>query len=125
MKVYQELAAAADAYQRGVKTDNEEWIKNWERHGKEITKAYLPSGSGFDRGTFFDIDASNGNLLVFETGYHHMNDGGYYTHWTEHIVRVKGSLAFALDMTISGRNDNDIKEYIFETFQIALEEQVK
>jgi len=124
MKVYQELAAAADAYQRGVERDNKEWIRNWEKRGEELTKQYMLSGGGFNT-PVFDIDASNANLLVFETGYHHMNDGGYYTHWTEHIVRVKGSLAFAFDMTISGRNDNDIKEYIFETFQIALEEQVK
>jgi hypothetical protein len=81
-----------------------------------------PSGSGFDAGTQIDEDRSD--TLVFTTAFHHMNEGGYYDGWTEHTVRVKPSLAWGFDLTVSGRDRNDIKDYIADTFACWLNEMV-
>jgi hypothetical protein len=51
-----------------------------------------------------------------------MNDVGYYDGWTEHTVTVTGSLTSGYKMTISGRDRNDIKEYLYETFSAWLDE---
>jgi len=91
-----------------------------ERLGKLMETA--PSGSGFDNGT--TVELGRGGTLVFYTAFHHMNDGGYYDGWTEHTVRVKPSLAWGFDLTISGRNLNDIKDYIAEVFDTWLREPV-
>jgi hypothetical protein len=81
-----------------------------------------PRGSGFDNGTTVEI--GRGGTLVFETAFHHMNDGGYYDGWTEHTVRVKPCLQWGFDLTVSGRNRNNIKDYIAEVFDTWLREPV-
>ena len=43
-----------------------------------------------------------------------------YDGWTNHTLTVRASLQFGIDLTISGRNRNQIKEYLYETFQCAL-----
>ena len=87
-----------------------------ERLGKLMETA--PSGSGFDNGTTVELGRSG--TLLFNTSFHHLNDGGYYDGWTVHVVRAKPSLAWGFDLTISGRNLNDIKDYIAEVFDIWL-----
>ncbi len=81
-----------------------------------ICREFAPSGSGFDNGTRLDLDASNSQRLVFVTSFHHMNDTGYYCGWTDHKVTVRPSFAFDFDLSIGGRNRNDIKEYIADVF---------
>jgi hypothetical protein len=49
-----------------------------------------------------------------------MNDAGYYDGWTYHVVTVRPSLAFEIDLRVSGPNRNDIKSHIAETFHHAL-----
>lgn len=84
----------------------------------------MPSGAGFDNGTTLDLDKSNGDRLVFTTAYHHMNGGGYYNGWTEHTVTVTPSLLNGIVLRVSGRDRNDIKDYIYECFDSALQELV-
>lgn len=75
-----------------------------------------PSGSGFDSGTQFLSNESSDKKLVFETAFHHMNDHGY-TGWSHHRVIVKPNLLFELDIRVTGRNWNDIKDHIYHTFR--------
>jgi hypothetical protein len=56
---------------------------------------------------------------VLETAFHHMTEYGYYDGWTEHTVRVYPEFD-GFRMTISGRNRNDIKDYIYDTFHDCL-----
>ena len=84
---------------------------------------YLPSGSGFDNGTTLNVDKSTSQKLVFETSFHHMSEHGYYTKWTDHTVTVRPSFQ-GLDIRVSGRNHNGIKEYIEDCFDHCLEETV-
>ncbi len=87
-----------------------------------LVKEFMPSGSGIDSGTKIDLDQSTGEKLVFHFGYHHMDEYGGYDGWTEHKLTVTPSLQFKFNLSISGRNRNDIKEYLHETYSCALDE---
>lgn len=103
----------------------EEWFNKHEDKIEALVKQHLPSGSGFDCGTKIDFDESTGEKLVFTTEYHHMHESGMYDGWTEHRVIVTPSLQFGYEMKVTGRNRNDIKDYIHEQFSYALGEEVE
>lgn len=90
-----------------------------------LAREYLPRGSGFDNGSMFDVDASRADCLVINTSFHHMDDNGYYCGWSNHVIRVRAHLAFGFTVSVSGRNVRDIKDYIADTFSVALSETVK
>lgn len=80
---------------------------------------HAPHGSGFDNGTMLDFDKSGGAKLVFTTAFHHMTEHGYYSGWTEHTVTVTPAFD-GFDLKISGRDRNDIKDYIADVFNTFL-----
>lgn len=135
-KLYAELAGLVDARRRcifdldpkdGFKDETilanrREWRDKHEETIEYLVKRFMPSGSGFDSGTKIDLDRSTKDKLVFTTSYHHMSEHGYYDGWTEHSVIVTPSLAFGFIMRITGRNRNDIKDYMYESFYTALNE---
>jgi hypothetical protein len=119
--LYSELASTVDALHT-CKTKPEQYGEWIGRHAENIGKLvseYMPSGSGFDCGTKMDLIESHAEKLVFNTGFHHMNDGGYYDGWTEHTVTVTPSFS-GFNLRVSGRNRNEIKDYIHEMFSHAL-----
>lgn len=120
MKVYEKLASLVDARSRCLDTGNAVWSRKHEDRIIEIVRAHMASGSGFDSGTTLDLDKSTGEKLVFCTAFHHMNDVGMYCRWTEHTVVVKPSLQHSVDVKVTGRDYNDIKDYIGECFQHSL-----
>ncbi len=65
-------------------------------------------------------EMSSGELLEFKTAFHHMDENGCYDGWTEHTVTVTPSLIHEFTVKVSGRDRNEIKSYIAETFQHAL-----
>jgi hypothetical protein len=81
-----------------------------------MVENYLPCGSGFDNGTKFNWDESKDNKLVFDTAFHHMNEGGYYDGWTEHKIIITSDLMNDFNVKITGKNHNQIKEYIHSCF---------
>lgn len=87
-----------------------------------ILQDALPSGSGFDSCTTINVEKSSNHKLVFDTSFHHMDDNGYYDGWTEHKVTVTPRFDGSFDVHVSGRNKNDIKDYIAETFYNVLSE---
>lgn len=54
-----------------------------------------------------------------------MNENGMYDGWTEHKAIIKPSLVFGLDLKITGRDRNGIKEYLHDTFMQALTDEVR
>jgi hypothetical protein len=122
--LYSELAQAISAYHNCIKLDNTEWRDKWEDRVEYLAKNHLPSGSGFDGGTTVDIDSSHGDKLVLSTGYHHMNDGGVYDGWTYHTVTVTPSFIGDFNIRVSGRNRNDVKNYIGDQFYYDLTREV-
>lgn len=119
MKFYAALASALQAKRNSEANSNFKMASEWDDYIAAIVKEHAPSGSGFDSGTTFDEDHSRvgekGEVLVFGTAFHHMNEAGMYDGWTEHTVRMRPMFG-GLDVRVSGRNRNDIKEYIAEQF---------
>jgi len=113
---YSTIAKALKAYQNCAAAGMYLMAEEWKRYIKWAVKEYAPKGSGFDDGTRFDIEASEEDKLIFGTAYHHMNDAGYYVGWTEHTVIVTPSFIYGVDVRVTGRNHNDIKDYIYDTF---------
>ena len=96
-------------------------IKECYSEIEECVKSYFPSGSGFDSGTDFLSDISTPERLCFQADFHHMDENGYYDGWTEHTVIVRPSLSFGFNIRVSGRNRNNIKEYIEYCFNTSLQ----
>ncbi len=122
-RLYSELASLVCARLNCIKSDNTEWLAKHEAKILELVKETAPSGSGIDCGTKIDLDASTGEKLVFNFSYHHMNESGIYDGWTEHKAIVVASLQFGFDLTITGRNRNQIKEYLHETFSFWIDSE--
>lgn len=93
-----------------------EYKRIHEDNLEELVKKYLPRGSGFDAGTKFVWEESNRNKLVFTTSFHHMDENGGYDGWTEHKVIVTPDLLFGCNIKITGKNRNNIKEYMHQCF---------
>lgn len=121
--LYSELSSTLDAFKRcsspSANANQASWAEKHQEAIETLVSERMPSGSGFDSGTKLDIDASHAEKLTFTTSYHHMNDGGYYDGWTDHIVVVTPSFS-GFNLRISGRNRNEIKDYIHEAFSHAL-----
>lgn len=115
---YSELAATIGAFKRC----SGEWKDKHQDRIDDLMDA-MPSGSGFDNGTRLDMDASHDDKLVFTTSYHHMNENGYYDGWTDHTVTVTPAFN-GFHIRVSGRNRNDIKDYIGEVFHAVLSEEI-
>lgn len=119
MKVYQRIAELL------IAIDNCENAGNWEWRDRHRETLYSivrdgPSGSGFDNGTKLGDDSAP-NRLVFDTAFHHMDEHGSYDGWTEHRVIVSPSLAFGFCVRVTGRDRNEIKDYISIVFNEWLE----
>lgn len=125
-KVYRQLASSCDARLRCAKTLNthQEWFDRHTETIENIVRDFLPHGSGIDSGVTFDFDLSTGEKLVLHTSYHHMNENGFYDGWTEHTVTVRSSLIHGISISISGRNRNEIKDYLAEMFSEDLDRSI-
>jgi hypothetical protein len=97
----------------------QEWRDRHESTIEQLVADFLPSGAGWDHGTKINFDRSTPEKLVFYGSYHHMNEG-FYSGWTDHTIIVRPSLVSDYVLAISGRNRNDIKDYLYQTFDYAL-----
>src|SRR5271165_1801319 len=126
MKLYEKIAMTVSARLNCIARGNAEWKLRHQETLCGLVSNHMPRGSGFDAGTEIDLDLSNGERLVFHTSYHHMDENGSYNGWTSHIVRVYPAFS-GIRMTITGKNNNDIniKDYVYECFDCALNEEVE
>lgn len=124
MKLYQMLAQTLAARLHCEKAGNTEWKVSHEIRIQKLCHKFLPSGSGFDNGSKFDFLDSKDNRLVIHTAFHHMDDAGYYDGWTLHQVIVTPSLGFGINLRITGRDRNQIKELICDCFHTCLNQDV-
>jgi hypothetical protein len=120
MNVAQKIASTLAAIQNCRDSGNSEWLARHAETLATIERNELPSGSGIDSGTRVDVERSTPEKLVFLASFHHMNDCGMYDGWTEHRVTVRPSLVYGLDIRVSGRDRNGIKDYLADVFQTAL-----
>ena len=84
----------------------------------------LPSGSGIDCGSKL-LDSSKPDCIRIQADFHHMDEHGYYDGWTEHVVTIRPSLQYGFDLSVSGRNRNQIKDYLAETYHWAISQTVE
>lgn len=124
MKLYQKLARLIGAAKRCEETDNLEWARKHSEKIAALVKSLMPSGSGFDDGTQIIPSECTEDKLVFNTAFHHMDEQGGYDGWTQHTVIVRPSLAFDFRVVVMGRDRNEIKDYISECFNTALDQEV-
>lgn len=117
--VYRELAQAIQARRNCIEVGNTEWEHKHSETIRQVVRDLMPSGSGIDSGTKIDLDDSHAARLVLACGYHHMNENGMYDGWTEHRIIVTPSFN-GITIRITGRDRNQIKDYLYETFQYAL-----
>jgi hypothetical protein len=124
--VYQQLALSFDAYLRCLEGQylNPDAEGNNREVVERICRDYLPGGSGFDVGTTFSLDDSSSECLVLYTSFHHMDEHGGYDGWTDHVIKVKPSLAYGFDLEIEGEDRDGIHDYIADTFHHMLAEVV-
>jgi hypothetical protein len=127
--VYQHLSSllnardncAAMLKRNAQDTNSANWFDRHEATAERLVKSFMPSGSGIDCGTKLLWDESTSEKLVFAFSYHHMNENGMYDGWTEHKAIVTPSLQFGYSLKITGRDRNQIKEYLNETYSLALD----
>lgn len=120
-KIYQEIASRLNAMHSCEKSLNDEWrLKHEEILNKIVDRG--PSGDGIDCGTKLYLTDSNGEKIKLLCAYHHLNKNGYYDGWTSHNIIITPSLAFGYTMRITGRNRNNIKEYLAQVYSSWLDE---
>ena len=125
--LYREFASRLKQLSNCIASGNTEWRNRTEADIEHLAKQFMPSGSGIDCGTTIDIDEClrhDGERLVFNTAFHHMNEHGFYDGWTEHTITVEPSLWCEFKLRITGRDRNEIKEYLDDAFSRALEQLV-
>ena len=122
-KLYQAISRKLYAIANCKQSGNTEWQEKHQYALDTLIKE-LPSGSGFDSGIKL-LDNSTPDRLVFQCDFHHMDECGFYDGWTEHTAIVTPSLAFGFILRITGRNNNNIKEYIADTFHHALNQEIE
>jgi len=123
-KLYRLIAGSLDAL-RNCEQNNNEFGKQLHEDALEQFEQLLPSGSGIDCGTKIDRERSKPERLVLTFSFHHMDQAGGYAGWTEHSLIVTPSLQFGLDLRITGRDRNGIKEYLHETYHHALTDEIE
>lgn len=119
-KLYQAISSTIQARDNCIKTKNKEWE---DKHNAElrIMEKYLPSGSGVDSDTRIDSN-SKPNKLILTFSFHHMDENGMYSRWTDHTAVVTPSLANDIDIRITGPDYNQIKDYLHTEFDYHLNE---
>lgn len=122
-QLYVVLAETIDSYHRCKTHKNEEWLSIHEERLENLATNHLPSGSGIDSGTTIDITRSN-RKIVLDTGFHHMNEAGFYDGWTHHTIIVRPEFG-SFRLSISGRDRNQIKKYLHNVFYHALCKEIE
>jgi hypothetical protein len=122
LTLVQEIARTVGAYKRCAATPGHDWTDKHMDRLNELA-ALLPSGSGIDCGTKIDTDLSGDEKVVLTFSYHHMDQNGYYDGWTEHTAVVTPSF-MGINLRITGRDRNETKDYLYQTYEYVLTQEV-
>ena len=75
-----------------------------------------PSGSGIDCGTKLDAARCTAMKVVLDVAFHHMNEVGMYSGWTEHTVTITPTFG-SIHVSVGGRDRNGIKDYLADVYR--------
>jgi hypothetical protein len=118
MKLYQLIAETVAWEPTKDFEDNRETLLH------HIEKNLLPSGSGIDTGTKISRLRFKQGAVRLSLEFHHMNENGYYDGWTEHTVLVSPDLRYGFTLHVGGKDRNQIKDYLGDTYDACLREEV-
>lgn len=122
---YREMASIIAARKNCLDDANKaDWAERHTQALLTLVENVMPHGSGFDNGVTLDLERSTPERLIFHTSFHHMDESGGYAGWTEHTVTVTPSLMSGIQLHVFGRNRNGIKDYIYESFESALQDSI-
>lgn len=121
--LYKQITNTICAIENCKVPQNQEWLTK-HKQALDAMARHLPSGSGIDCGTKILLEESTSEKIVLLVEFHHMNDCGMYDGWTSHKIKVKPSIQFDFDLTISGKDRNQIKNYLADCYNQALSEIV-
>jgi hypothetical protein len=117
--LYRALAGTADAYHRSLNV----MASMHAERAAYIAREYLPSGSGFDAGTEFDLDSSSATKLTFSTSYRRMGESGLYEPTERFYVIARPCFVRTLTLELMRPDTSEESEnadYIGETFHEVL-----
>lgn len=118
----QTIAAAISGLVQAIanckRSGNAEWLDKHSANLDQLERE-LPSGSGIDSGTQIDRDKTTADRIVLTFGYHFMDDSGSYGGWLDYTAIIQPTFT-GLDVTIKGRNRNDIKDYLNDVYHHVL-----
>lgn len=123
-----EIATTLQAMLNCESRDMKEAYSNHHANLQKICQN-LPHGAGIDSTEpeylhGLDVEKSTFDKLIINCSFHHMNDGGFYDGWTEHKIVVTPTFT-GIDVIVTGRDRNDIKEYLAEAYHTILSQPFK
>ena len=122
--VYMRLAELIQAIENCKKGGNDVWQAKHESRLRWIIKESGPSGSGIDNGTHVYLESCEPEKLVLACSFHHMNENGFYDGWTDHKLIIRPSLLHRYTLDITGRDRNQIKDYLHEVYRHWLDSYI-
>ena len=78
------------------------------------------SAGFYDAGCHINLPRSNENKIVIDFSYHFMDTNGFYAGWEDYTLYITPDLSNDFILRITGKDRNDIKEYLYQTFNYAL-----
>ena len=111
MKLYQKIARVVSQ-------------KNWAKRAKELSllQELLPNGNGIrgQEGLAEILPESTKKRIVIYTTYWHPNDSYETSRWTAHQVIITPSFEREINIRITGKNKDNVKDYLHDIFREAL-----
>ena len=112
MKLYQKIARVASQ-------------KNWAKRTKELSllQELLPNGKGIREreGLAVILLESTKKRIVIDTTYWHKNNSDV---WTSHQVIITPSFEGEINIRITGKNKDNVKDYLYDIFREALMSEI-
>ena len=123
--VYKAIATRLGAIENCIKSGSTNWQDRHERALRIIERENLPHGSGIDNGV--RIEGVKNRISLY-SGFHVMDENGFYDRWIDFRVIVTPDLQFGIDLNIIGnfgRDQQHLKSCLFELFNTCLNEMIK
>lgn len=96
----------------------------WKGRVETIEGLVLPFGSGMDNGCEIDIENSKPDSIIIDSGFHCMNDDGYYCGWVHARFTFKPSFLYGIvaecEVTSDSTDDRDRQESACEEMQTRI-----
>ena len=105
MKLYQKIARVA--------SQKDDILIKWEEF--VMLQKLLPIGNGIEKECVISLKSTK-KRIVIDTAYWHE----LLQEWTEHQIVVTPSFEGEINIRVTGKNVDNIKEYINEVFRKAL-----